>query len=140
MNGAKPALLAQQTEFIEGRRTFALDPQTFGQQQQTPLIRHRRQRLAPQLVVDQHADVVAVNSLALEQRAYPVSVFFQLLNWQWRHRVVLGDVMPDELQDVIALAGGLGEGFLGWPKSLLDGVPRDSDPPEEISWRDRDRL
>jgi hypothetical protein len=51
LNRAEAALLAKETKFVEGRRTFALISKAFGQQEQAAFIGHGGKRLAPHLIV-----------------------------------------------------------------------------------------
>ena len=44
LNGAKSALLAEQPEFIERRRAFALHPKALRKQQEAPLVRDAGER------------------------------------------------------------------------------------------------
>ncbi len=64
LDRAEPALFAEQAEFIERRGAFALHAQALRQQQQPALERHAGELLAPHFVVQQHADVIAVDRLA----------------------------------------------------------------------------
>ena len=77
LDRAKAALFAEQPEFIERRGAFALHAQTFRQQQQPAAERHAGERLAPHLVVQQHADVVAIDRIAAELRNQRVGVTFK---------------------------------------------------------------
>ena len=103
LNRAQPALLAEQAEFIERRGAFRFHAQAFRQQQQPALEGDGSKRLAPHFVVQQHADVVAVNGLATELRHEPVGVDFQLVRRHRRHRRVLGHVGAHALEDVLPL-------------------------------------
>jgi len=59
-------VLAQQAEIVEARRTLGGAAQALGQQQKALLVGNRRDRLAPDLVVDKHSGKIAV--LAIHAR------------------------------------------------------------------------
>ena len=75
LDRTKTALLAEKAELVKGSRTLAFNSQTLGQQQQTPLVRHRCERLPPQLVVDQNPHVVAVHGIHLQMSHQTIRVF-----------------------------------------------------------------
>ena len=122
LDRAQPTLLAEQPEFIERRGALALDAQTFGQQQQPALEGHRGDLLAPHLVVDEHADVVAVDRVAPEHPEHAVGVNFDLLGGHRRHGIELGDVVAYDLEDVVPLHARLRDVLLGRPHTLLHDV------------------
>ena len=122
LNRAEAALFAQQAELIEGRRALRLDAETLGQQQQPSLERHGGELLAPHLVVHEHADVVAVDGVALEHPDDAVGVDLQLGGGHGRHRVELRDVVADDVEEVIPLDGRLRDVLLRRAEALLDDV------------------
>jgi len=127
LNRAQAALLAQQTEFVERRGAFALDPQAFGQQQQSTLVRHAGQRLAPHFVVDQHTDVIAINGVALQGFDDTFRVDFEFFDRQRRNRIILGNVVSHHVQDMMPLNRRLRNVLLRRANALLDDVPRNDE-------------
>ena len=127
LDGAEAALLAEQAEFIERRRAFALDAEALREQEEPALERHRGQRLAPELVVQQHADVVAVERISAEPREQLVRMHLQLLQRQRRHGLHLGHVLADELQKAVPLDRRLRDVLLRLAEALDRHGPRDGE-------------
>ena len=122
LDRAKPALLAEQTKFIERRGAFAFDAQTFRQEQQPALEGNRRHALAPHFVVEQHADVVAVNRIALQHLDQPVGVNLEFVGGHRRDGIELGDVATDGVENMRPLNDGLRNIFLRRAHALLHDV------------------
>ena len=132
LDRAKPALLAQQAEFIERRGAFILHPQAFWQQQQPLFKGHAGERFPPHLVIQQHADVIAVNRLAPKLRHEFVRKHLQIVRGHRRHRLMLGHILAHRLQDVIPLNRRLGDVLFRRPDFLLRNGAREGD---RRNWR-----
>ena len=74
LDRAKPALLAKQPELVEWRGAFAFHAQAFWKKQQPAAARHGGEGLAPHLVIDQDADVVAIDRITAEKGNHRVGV------------------------------------------------------------------
>ena len=107
LDRAKAALLAKKAELIERRRALALHAQALRQQQQPALRGHGREGFAPHLVRHQHANVIPVNRVALQQPDDNVRMLLELIHRHRRHEGLLGHVVADELQEVVPLHGRL---------------------------------
>ena len=127
LNRAQPAVLAEQAELVERRGALGFDAQALRQEQQPPLEGDAGERVAPGLVVDQHADVVAV--LPIDPGAVDDlgRVLAQLVDRHRRHRLHVGDVRFHERADAIPLEPGLRNGLLRWPFLLHRQQTRQGD-------------
>src|SRR2546430_3717780 len=68
-----------------------------------------------------------MDRVARQQLRHAVGMFLELFQWQWRHRVVFGDVMPDELQETVPLRRSLRDIVLRRAKTLLNHVAGDAE-------------
>ena len=109
LDGAEAALFAEETELVEGRGAFVLDPQALRHEEETALVGNLREGLAPHLVVEADGGVVEVGLVALvaEFRKDAAGVDIELLDRHRRHGIRLGDVVPDFTEEGIALGLGL---------------------------------
>jgi hypothetical protein len=85
-------VLAQQAELVERSRALGLDPETLGQQQQSPLVRNAGQRVAPRRVIDQHAHVIAVLRQQPGAGNNSVRMHTQIVDRHRRHWPYLRDI------------------------------------------------
>jgi hypothetical protein len=107
-------------------------------EEKATLIRNLRESLAPHLVVEADGGVVEVGLVALvaELRKDAAGVDIEFLDRHWRHRIRLGDVVPDFAEEAIALGLGLRDVLL-W---LTETGRRDRHGPghldrgESIDW------
>ena len=116
LNTAQPAAFAEQTKFIKRRRALGLHAQALGHHQQAALARHRGKRLAPELVVDEDADVVAINFLGIQRGDEFVGVLLEILHRHRRHQRLFGNVMPHLAQEQLPFLAGL--------RNILARLPR----------------
>jgi len=119
LDGTESALLAQQSEFIEGGRALGFDAEAFGQEQQSALEGHSGQLFAPHLVVEQNPDEVPEDRLAPQLGHNAVGVDLEVCGRQRRHRVELRHVIAHGLQDVLPLDQRGRDVLLGRPPLLL---------------------
>lgn len=83
--------------------------------------------LAPHFVVEQHADVITVNRVALEHPDEAVGVQLEIVRRQRRNGIALGHVIPHDLQEIIPLDGSLRDVFLWRTNALLNDVLGNAD-------------
>ncbi len=126
LNGAKAALFAEQAKLIKGRRTLAFHSQAFRKEEQAALKGNGGERFTPHLIIDQHADVIAVNGVASQHRHNAIGVPFKFLRGQWRNRHTFPHVLPHDMEDVIPLDLSLRNIGLGRTKTLHRNRLRDS--------------
>ena len=88
LNRAQAALLAEQPELVERRRALVFDAQALGQQQQPAVERNRRQMFAPDFVVEQDPDIVAVLGVHAAELDDGVGLDAQLVEDERRHERV----------------------------------------------------
>ncbi len=110
LDGAEPALFAQQAEFVKGRRALVFDPQALGNQEQTPVVRNLRQRVAPRRVAHQNRGVVAVDRVEAGRGQHRAGMLGQLIQGQRRNGahprdVVLGNFL--EPNAVLLVVGNI---------------------------------
>ncbi len=114
LDGAQSALFAKQAEFIERRGAFVFHAQTFRKQQQTAIVRHGSELVAPHFVVEQHPSVIEI--LGIDTRGFhnSIGMAFQLIDEQRRRQFIpmSFDVRPDKSPEPLALRQGRGNGFL----------------------------
>ncbi len=112
LDGAEAALLAEQAEFIKGRGALALHPQALRHQQQTLFKRDGGQGLAPSLVRQQHAHVVAVNPVDGVDGEDLLRVLLKLRQRHGRHEFLILRVAAHPAEDLIAVLLCLRDVFL----------------------------
>ena len=125
LDGTESALLAQQPEFIEWGRAFAFHAKTFWKKEKTTFVRNSSERFAPHFVVDQYADVIAINRIAAKTFDNAVGVHFQIGGGQRGNGIKFGDVIANGLQDALAMRERLRDVLLGRAPFLDGRQPRD---------------
>ena len=113
LNRAKPALFAQQAEFIEGRGAFALHAQALRHEQEAALERHSGKLLAPEFVIDEHADVIAVDRQDAEVLHQTVRMLGEFRDGNGGRGRIFCDVIPHRVEDLRAFLGGLRDVLFG---------------------------
>ena len=117
LDAALSALLAQKAELIERRGALALQTQALRHEKKATLERHRCELLAPQFVIDEHADVIAIDRGAADPLDETVRVFCEFLHRHGRRGAILRDVIADGLQNRSALLDRLRNVFLRLTKA-----------------------
>ena len=112
LNGAEAALLAEEAEFIERGRAFALHAQALRHEQEALFKRHRGEGLAPDLVAHQHAYVVGIDRIIAAILHKLVHVNAQFIRRDGRHQRGNFQLLADGGEDLITLKFRLGDVLL----------------------------
>ena len=101
VDDALAAVLADQAQLVNVRRAVLGAPETLGQQEQPPVKRNPRQRVAPQFVVQQDADIAAKlrGNARLSQQV--VRAGHQLVQAQRRHEGLSAGKIAGTAQNAI---------------------------------------
>jgi hypothetical protein len=109
LDRAEAALLAEQAEFVEGRRAFLLDPEALRHEEEAAPVGNLRERFAPHLIVEADGGVVEVGLVPLvaEFREDAAGMPVEFLQRHRGHRTRLRHVIADFTQESVALGLGL---------------------------------
>lgn len=118
-------MFAEQAELVEGSGAFAFDAEAFGQEEESPFVRNGGERFAPDLVVEENAEVIAIDWIAFEECCGAVRVLAEFLEREGGHGIVFGDVMADEAEEMVPFDFGLRDVLFGRAKPGLRDGPRE---------------
>lgn len=127
MQRAQAALLAQEPEFVERRRTELLHPQAFGHEEETLFIGDPGQIILPGLVVHQNAQVVPVNGVDTGFTHHRHGMITELGQRERRHHLLLPHVLCHRPLQHIPHGHVIGDVGLGRPVPLPWHPPRKTD-------------
>ena len=103
LDRAEAALLAEQAEFVEGRRAAVFHPQALRHEQEPAFEGHSSEGVAPRLVVDRDDRVIDIRlgePRLGERGGRPPAKF---LHAQWRYGTVMGHPAPHGIAEGIAI-------------------------------------
>ena len=128
LDRAQAALLAEQTELVEGRGAVLLDAQALWDQEQPALEGHARQLVAPGLVVEQHGRVVGVALVEAGARAELLREGAQVGHRDRRHEAALAHELRGRRLDAVAVGALRGDVRLRLAPDLQRDPARERGP------------